>query len=181
MEAINKLLFLNKDVESRHQFFKKNMITIEIFENFMMENNSIKEKFVDIDSLKMLFPKTMNIDSRLMKRLVYTDIKSINFALEKLKQNKDIYEQFQMIRKITALVNKIDKNIDQTIVKHNRIRNTNFFDENQFSKNAAVDMIQNMENDIYIKLEVSEIGYLQKIKTMKKTKSMMKEQSGKKK
>jgi hypothetical protein len=100
-------------------YIKKNLIIIEILENFLIEpgTNSL---LLDIEKLKMLLPKTMNIDNDYIKRLVHTDISSLNKAVNKLKMKKYVFNQYQLINKILNTAIRIDKDIDFEILKKYR-------------------------------------------------------------
>jgi hypothetical protein len=97
-------------------YIKKNLIIIEILENFLMDqgNNS---PILDMEKLKMLLPKTVNINSDYIKRLVYTDVNSLNKAVNKLKMKKYVFLQSQLLNKILTTAIKLDKEIDLAISK----------------------------------------------------------------
>ena len=58
---------------------------IEILENFLIDDGT-DNFIVDIEKLKMLLPKTMNINNSYIKRILHTDINSLAKAVNKLKQ-----------------------------------------------------------------------------------------------
>ena len=109
--------------EKQSSAIKKNLIIIEILENFLVENDT-EEFLVDIDKLKMLLPKGLIINDEYIKRLIYTDISSINNAVNKLKSKKNKFLQYQLINKITNSALKIDKDIDYEIQKNITMRKT---------------------------------------------------------
>jgi hypothetical protein len=65
----------------------------------------------------MLLPKTVNINSDYIKRLVYTDVNSLNKAVNKLKMKKYVFLQSQLLNKILTTAIKLDKEIDLAISK----------------------------------------------------------------
>ena len=115
----SSLMIHNKDDHDTSltgSYMKKNLIIIEILENFKIEDNFGMSQDVDSKKLKMLLPKTMNIDSNFTKRLVHTDINSMNKAINQLKHKKDIFQQNQLTNKIISLTIKIDKLFDSEIM-----------------------------------------------------------------
>eukprot|EP00340_Litonotus_pictus_P006771 CAMPEP_0170528466 /NCGR_PEP_ID=MMETSP0209-20121228/13968_1 /TAXON_ID=665100 ORGANISM="Litonotus pictus, Strain P1" /NCGR_SAMPLE_ID=MMETSP0209 /ASSEMBLY_ACC=CAM_ASM_000301 /LENGTH=1305 /DNA_ID=CAMNT_0010819695 /DNA_START=483 /DNA_END=4397 /DNA_ORIENTATION=- len=106
-----------EDEYSAKSFIKKNLIIIEILENFLIEDDN-EEYHVDIEKLKLLLPKGLEINDDYIQRLVHTDISSINKAVNKLKTNKNVLLQYQLINKIMNHAIKIDKDIDYEIHKN---------------------------------------------------------------
>ncbi len=102
-------------------YTKKNLIIIEILENFTVEDYHQRlNNLVDIDKIRMLLPKTMNIDSSFMKRLLYSDIGYMNRAINNIKMKKDIFHQYILANRIISLSIRIDKEIDTEISKIHR-------------------------------------------------------------
>ncbi len=91
-------------------FVKRNIIIIEILENFLIDDGS-DNYIIDIEKLKMLLPKTWNIDDSYIKRLVYTDITSVNRAVTKLKSSKNTILREQLLNKITISMIELDKSV----------------------------------------------------------------------
>lgn len=92
-------------------FVNRNIIIIEILENFLIDDGS-DNYIVDIEKLKILLPKTWNIDNSYIKRLVYTDITSLNKAVNKLKSSKNAILREQLLNKITSSTMELDKSVD---------------------------------------------------------------------
>lgn len=93
---------------------KKNLIIIEILENFLIDDSS-DNHVVDIEKLKMLLPKTTKIDNDYLKRLVFTDINSVNKAINKLKSKKNVFLQNSLLKKIVASAIRVDAEMDEKI------------------------------------------------------------------
>lgn len=102
---------------------KKNLVIIEILENFVAEEET-DDSTVDIEKLKLLLPRGMEINDDYFKRLIYTNISSINKAVDKLRSSKNKVIQYQLINKITNMTIKIDKDMDYEINKNLTIRKT---------------------------------------------------------
>ena len=95
-----------------NSFTKKNLIIIEILENFVIDDNS-DNLVVDVDKLKMLIPKTTKIDNDYLKRLVFTNINSVNKAIDKLKSKKNSFLQNNLLRKLVASAIRVDAEMDE--------------------------------------------------------------------
>jgi len=141
---------------------KKNLIIIEILENFMKEDFQTGKKMVDIEKLQMLLPKTMNIDNNYLKRLIHSDISSMNKAINKLKQKKDIFQQFQIMNAINNLAIRIDKEIDLEIQKFHRRRQheiaffkkkSDIVEEEPDYTEPFVELLDNIKFDIEMEIE----------------------------
>ena len=88
-----------EDIGFTSKFVKKNLIIIEILENFLIDD-STDNYIVDIEKLKMLLPKTRNINKDYIKRLIHTDINSLNKAVNHMKQKQNVFIQIKMLDKI---------------------------------------------------------------------------------
>lgn len=110
------ILSFIKDTEKKQSVIKKNLIIIEILENFVDE--SLDELFVDIEKMKLLLPRGFEINEEYIKMLIYTNIQLINLAVMKLKSNKNSFLQYQLINKIMNKCIKVDKEIDYEIHKN---------------------------------------------------------------
>ena len=83
-----------------------------------------------------------------MKRLIYTDVKSIKLAFQKLQQHKKTNDQYEMINKIMTLANDIDKNFDISIYKLYRLKTKKLFDNDICNRKTAIENILNHAIDI---------------------------------
>jgi len=115
----------NNNFESQisSNYIKKNFIIIEILENFLIDEGS-NNGIIDIEKLKLLLPKSMNIDNAYIKRLVHTDISSLSKAVNKLKSKKNLFLQYQILNKIVQSAIRLDKEIDSEIMKNLRLQRT---------------------------------------------------------
>ena len=100
-----------------NSFTKKNLIIIEILENFLIDDSS-DNHVVDIEKLRMLLPKTTKIDNDYLKRLVFTDISSLNKAINKLKTKKNVFLQNALLRKIVASAIRVDCEMDEKDIQN---------------------------------------------------------------
>lgn len=104
-------------------YIKKNLIIIEILEKFLVDLGS-NSGVIDIDKLKMLLPKSMNINNAYIKRLLHTDVASLNKAVNKLRSKKNLFLQYQLLNKIVQTAIRLDKEIDSEILKNLRLLRT---------------------------------------------------------
>jgi len=101
--------------EKTFRYIKKNLIIIEIMENFIIDDgNDIN---VDIEKLKMLLPQSCNIDKNYIKKIIYTNIKLINKAINKMKKEKKVVKQYYLLNKNLNAALDLDKDIDREILK----------------------------------------------------------------
>ncbi len=112
-------------------------------ENFVIEDGT-NNGAIDIDKLKMLLPKSLNIDNSYIKRLLYTHINSLNKAVNKLKSKKNLFLQYQLLNKIVQSSIRLDKEIDSEIMKSLRLKKTQVIkeittDNDQFDKNEDLE------------------------------------------
>jgi hypothetical protein len=93
-------------------FLRRNLIIIEILENFLIDDGS-DNYIVDIKKLQLLLPKTMNIDNNYLKRIINTDINSISRAIKKLKNNKKKQtDHNNLLNKLVGAVIRLDSFAD---------------------------------------------------------------------
>jgi hypothetical protein len=131
---------------------KKNLIIIEILENFIIEdftNNSI----IDIEKLKMLLPLSLKIDNSYIKRLLYTDINSLNKAVNKLRSKKNLFLQYTLLNKIVQTTIRFDKCIDSEILKSLRLHNDSNKnkiiidgEDNDYENNKTIEKLDSNKN-----------------------------------
>lgn len=146
-------------------FIKKNLIIIEILENFLIETDN--EDFnVDIEKLKLLLPKGLEINDDYIQRLIHTDISSINRAVNKLKTSKNVLLQYQLINKIMNNAIKIDKDIDYEVQRNLLIKRT------ELRENHMLDYTVGFQKMISIMKNISEFS---KIKMEKREKKLLRE------
>jgi len=130
---------------------KKNLIIIEILENFVIQDGT-NNGSIDIDKLKMLLPKSLNIDNSYIKRLLYTHINSLNKAVNKLKSKKNLFLQYQLLNKIVQSTIRLDKEIDSEIMKSIRLQKSEVLKE----INANEDFERNEESENFNDTDRSE-------------------------
>ncbi len=138
----------NQELECANNYVKRNIILIEILENFLIDDGS-DNYIVDIQKFKMLIPKTWNIDDRYIKRLVFTEITSLNKAVNNLKstKKKNVILQYKLLNKITNSMNKLDKYIDDTDEKTTMIKESEDYEEKEFYY-EIVDLLGKVSNDL---------------------------------
>lgn len=123
---------------------KRNLIIIEILENFLIDDGS--ENFiVDIEKMKLLLPKTMNINNAYIKRLVHTDSASLNKAINKRKNKANECLQHKLLNKIVGSIVRLDKVIDAE-ANYDPLATDEAKRQNKFD-------IEENEDDFYIALE----------------------------
>ena len=93
---------------------KKNLIIIEILENFLIDDGT-DNFIIDLDKLKLLLPYTHSINNQYKKRLVFTDMKSVNKALGKLRKKVTQIEQIKQLDKVRFSSFKLNDIIDKEI------------------------------------------------------------------
>ena len=128
----------------RGRLTKRNVVIIEILGNFVIDDSS-DNSIVDIDKMKMLLPKTMNINNAYIKRLVHTDINSLNKAVNKRKNKDNAFLQHKLLNKIVGSVVRLDKNI-------NAEGNVDPLQSEEAKKKYQFDVEEN-EDDFYSTLE----------------------------
>jgi hypothetical protein len=103
----DKKLNKKQNLKEFRRICKRNLIVIEILENFVIDDdNREDDRLVDVEKLKNLLPKTTIIDNAYMKRLMYTDINSLNKALTRLKP-KDLKDQQEILLNKTVFITKM--------------------------------------------------------------------------
>jgi hypothetical protein len=102
---------LSEQETTGSSIIKRNLIIIEILENFLIDDGS-DNFIVDIEKLKMLLPKTMNINDSYLKRILHTDINVLNKAVTKLKTKKNKFVQNKLLNKIVGATIRLDHIVD---------------------------------------------------------------------
>ena len=122
----NKKIFLYNDIENGinasklyTSFIRKNLMIIEILENFIIYEE-VGDNLVDIEKMKKLLPMTMNISNFHLRRLVHSNVHALSQAITKFKLNKKNFTEYQLINKIVQLAQRIDKEIDSEILRIQR-------------------------------------------------------------
>lgn len=120
---------------------KRNLIIIEILENFLIDDGS-DNFIIDVEKMKMMLPKTMNINNSYFKRLINTDIKSLNRAINKLKTKKNKFMQNRLLNKISGATIRLDHVVDNLSKVDPLENNKKFHSE-----------VEENEDDFYIELQ----------------------------
>ena len=102
---------------SKSYYLKRNLILIEILDNFVINDN-----IVDIVKMKMLLPQWLTISDDYYSRLVYTNILIINKAIDQLNLERYTEMQFQLMNKVKTKLLDLDSTIDKEIRKNKNIR-----------------------------------------------------------
>ena len=90
----------------------RNVIIIQILQNFVIKGERNDIFIVDIDKMKMLLPLTMNINNAYMKKLLYTNITTLNKAVAKKKNKSNPFLQHKMLNVIASSVIRLNSLID---------------------------------------------------------------------
>ena len=107
------------------KYIRKNLMIIEILENFLIEDDNNNGSFVDIDKMRKLLPKTMTIKNYHLRRLIHSDIHGLSQAMLKLKASKNAFWQYQLMNRIMSSAQRLDKEIDSEIYKIKRRKDIN--------------------------------------------------------
>ncbi len=94
-----------------NNYVKRNIIIIEILENFLIDDGS-DNYIVDIQKFKMLLPNIWYIDDRYLKRLVFTQISSLNRAVNNLNCKKNNFLRYELLNQTTNCMSKLDRCLD---------------------------------------------------------------------
>jgi hypothetical protein len=147
---------------------KRNLIIIEILENFLIDDGS-DNFIVDIEKLTNLLPKTTNIDNAYMKRLIYTDINSLNRALTKLKSNKNKAMQYKLLNKTVKVSNLLDHFVDNEAKRQKLLLaddHANKVEEEELEENEMYREFNELLNNLSISIKES---IMQQTETLKMT------------
>ena len=136
--------------------------------------------------MKILLPKTMNINNSYIKRLVHTDIASLNKAVNKRKNKGNAFLQHKLLNKIVGSVIRLDKVIDaegyNDPLQSEEAKKLNKFEiednEDDFYTTLE-DLIRNISNEVAdniheTELKISEEENQNKIKKIKNRQSVVK-------
>ncbi len=94
---------------------RRNLLIIEIFENFLINDGS-DNQIVDLEKLNNLLPRTTNINSAYIKRLMYTNLKSVGTAIDKLNTNSaKNHLREKMLSKVEFSAEFFDNYLDNSI------------------------------------------------------------------
>ena len=96
-------------------YIRKNLMIIEILENFTLDNDKEGGNYMDIDKMRKLLPMTMTIKNEHFKRLIHSDVHTLNQAMSKLKTSKIAFLQYQLLNKIVSLGQRLDQGIDNEL------------------------------------------------------------------
>ncbi len=111
-----------------NSYIKKNLIIIEILENFLIADGT-DNRIVDIEKMQRLLPKSRNINQQYIKRLIYTNITSLNKALNTIKKGKNELLRGMALKKILLSAESIDASIDNEISLKKGIKMEEVVDE----------------------------------------------------
>ena len=160
-----------EDIGFTSKFVKKNLIIIEILENFLIDD-STDNYIVDIEKLKMLLPKTRNINKDYIKRLIHTDIISLNKAVNHMKQKQNVFIQIKMLDKIVDSTIRVNDEIDNDAKKLQKKKNNlTTLEENSSVKSKEIDE-QIRDQDFYSDLQNLLMKITEELKNSIKNKSI---------
>jgi hypothetical protein len=112
--STNDLYARNDYLKEFRRICKRNLIILEILENFLIDE-SRETQFVDVDKLVNLLPRTNKIDTSYMKRLIYTNINLLNKAITKLMPKEVKDQQTILLDKSVKSVQILDQFIDNQV------------------------------------------------------------------
>ena len=189
---------LNSNINSNNYslFIRKNLMVIEILDNFVIDEEEFQNAYVNLDKLKKILPKVVNIKNHHLRRLIYSDAKTLISAMSKINTKKNFFIQYQLINKLIFNARRLDKDLDSEVFKikrffenseklnKNYIKNkskkfpvdNNFDNNNEFSNDEKKEEIDNLIEYFNllknIKLNVNKI--IDKNKTILKNESEIK-------
>ena len=142
-------------------YIRKNLMIIEILENFVLDNEEMENSFVNVEKMRKLLPLTLNIKNHHLRRLIHSDVRSLIAAMSKVNTTKLSFTQYQLINKIMSIARRLDKDIDLEVIKckrfitnseklKNTLRRSIFKDDNEFSfvntvKNAKLSEFEKLK------------------------------------
>ena len=156
----------NFDLENDNYYETKmrNVIIIQILQNFVIKGERNDIFIVDIEKMKMLLPITMNINNSYMKRLLYTNITTLNKAVSKKKNKANPFLQHKMLNVIASSVIRLNSLIDGEV-------NTDPLQTDEAKAKYDVDIQDNEDNfysEIADLLEKMEIDITESVKKEEK-------------
>ena len=137
---------------------------IQILQNFVIKGERNDIFIVDIEKMKMLLPITMNINNSYMKRLLYTNITTLNKAVSKKKNKANPFLQHKMLNVIASSVIRLNSLIDGEV-------NTDPLQTDEAKAKYDVDIQDNEDNfysEIADLLEKMEIDITESVKKEEK-------------
>lgn len=155
----------SREEDSANNYVKRNIIIIEILENFLIDDGS-DNYIVDIQKFKMLLPKSWHIDDRYIKRLVFTEITSLNRAVNNLKSKKNVILQYQLLNTISTSMINLDKNIDDIGEKTFDFKDIDDFEENQFYYDI-IELLGKVSGDLKSYIDSTQNKFLTKKGSMR--------------
>ena len=113
---------LNSNINSNNYslFIRKNLMVIEILDNFVIDEEEFQNAYVNLDKLKKILPKVVNIKNHHLRRLIYSDAKTLISAMSKINTKKNFFIQYQLINKLIFNARRLDKDLDSEVFKIKR-------------------------------------------------------------
>ena len=156
-------------------YIRKNLMVIEILENFVIDEEQFQNAYVNLDKLKKILPKVINIKNHHLRRLIYSDERTLISAMSKINTHKIFFIQYQIINKLILNARRLDKDLDSEIFKIKRFmehceklnknyqKRRNFInDENNDNYNLKINFLNEKNEEIYNLIE-----YLNLLKRIK--------------
>ena len=112
------------------KYIRKNLMIIEILENFLIEDDN-GGSYVDIDKMRKLLPKTMTVQNYHLRRLIHSDVHALSQAMAELKSSKNTFLQYQLLNKIMGNAQRLDKELDAELFKIQRKKEATERQKNQ--------------------------------------------------
>ena len=167
---------LNYNNSNNYSFYiRKNLMVIEILENFVLDEEQFQNAFVNLDKLKKILPKVINIKNHHLRRLIYSDERTLISAMSKINTNKIFFIQYQIINKLILTARRLDKDLDSEIFKIKRFiehceklnknyqkKNKIFLNDENYDYNINIKFLNEKNEEIYNLIEY--LNILKRIK-----------------
>ena len=140
---------------------KKNLMVIEILENFVADSEDVANSTVDVVKMRKLFPLNMNIRNRHYRRILNSHLKEVSLIKSKMNNTKINFMKYLLCNRIISSARRIDKGIDLEL-KYAKITN----EHKKQIQNNNVKTIENNYNKDDIKVKK---GYLEMIRKFKES------------
>ena len=101
-------------------YIRKNLMIIEILENFVLDSEEMENSFVNVEKMRKLLPLTLNIKNHHLRRLIHSDVRSLIAAMSKVNTTKLSFTQYLLINKVMSIARRLDKDVDLEILKCKR-------------------------------------------------------------
>ena len=102
------------------RYIKKNLMILEILENFIIDDD-MYGSVIDIKKMRKLLPLTLNVQNFHLRRLVHSNMHALNQAMIRLKLSKSQFLEYQLVNRIAQTAQRLDKEMDAEIMRIYRL------------------------------------------------------------